>query len=156
VIIGPVVKIDPDTLPRQDNIHYIGQRSYKDLPAYLSGWEVAFMPFALNESTKYISPTKTPEYLAGGRPVVSTSIRDVVVPYGEQNLVCIADTTEEFKKAIEHLIEFGRNEGWLTRVDKFLAGNSWDHTCSQMSNLMSEALGKKKFVTENKNEKAYV
>jgi len=156
VIIGPVVKIDPDTLPRQGNIHYIGQRNYKDLPAYLSGWDVAFMPFALNESTKYISPTKTPEYLAGGRPVVSTSIRDVVVPYGEQNLVCIADTTEEFKKAIEHLVEFGRNEGWLARVDKFLSGNSWDHTCHLMSKLMTDALSKKKLVTDNKNEKAYV
>ncbi len=82
VIIGPVVKIDPATLPQHENIHYLGGRDYKQLPAYLAGWDLAMLPFARNESTRFISPTKTPEYLAAGRPVVSTSIRDVVRPYG--------------------------------------------------------------------------
>lgn len=64
VLIGPVVKIDYETLPRRENIHYLGTKSYKDLPHYLSGWDIAIIPFAINESTRYISPTKTPEYLA--------------------------------------------------------------------------------------------
>ena len=84
VMIGPVVKIAPEDLPRRSNIHYLGGKDYNELPAYLSGWDVALMPFAMNESTKYISPTKTPEYLAAGKCVISTPIRDVVRPYGER------------------------------------------------------------------------
>src|SRR5690606_6039543 len=87
VIVGPVVKIDPASLPQGANIHYLGGRGYKELPAYLKGWDVAMILFALNESTKYISPTKTPEYLAGGKPVISTPIQDVVYPYGKESLV---------------------------------------------------------------------
>ena len=90
-MIGPVVKIDPATLPRHANIHYLGGKTYKELPAYLAGWDVAILPFAHNESTRFISPTKTPEYLAAGKPVVSTSITDVVRPYGIQKMVRIAD-----------------------------------------------------------------
>src|SRR5215204_3870526 len=92
VMIGPVVKIDPATLPQRANIHWLGGKSYSDLPRYLSGWDVGFMPFALNESTRFISPTKTPEFLAAGVPVVSTPITDVVRPYGEKGLVEIAKT----------------------------------------------------------------
>ena len=95
VMIGPVVKIDPATLPRRANIHWLGGKSYEDLPRYLAGWDVGFMPFALNESTRFISPTKTPEFLAAGVPVVSTPITDVVRPYGEKGLVEIAETPLE-------------------------------------------------------------
>ncbi len=156
VIIGPVVKIEQSTLPRNPNIHYLGQKHYNELPKYLSGWDIAFMPFALNESTKYISPTKTPEFLAGGKPVISTSIRDVVVPYGEKDLVCIADTTDEFEKAIEHLVVFGKNEAWFERVDKFLEGNSWDLTVEKMQALIDKAKNKNKAPYETRTEKAYV
>ncbi|MDQ4061394.1 MAG: glycosyltransferase, partial [Pseudomonadota bacterium] len=83
VMVGPVVKIDPATLPRRPNVHWLGGKTYDELPAYLAGWDLGFMPFALNESTRYISPTKTPEFLAAGVPVVSTPITDVVRPYGE-------------------------------------------------------------------------
>ena len=92
IMIGPVVKIDDADLPRSANIHYLGGKTYDELPEYIAGWDVAMMPFAINESTKFISPTKTPEYLAAGRPVVSTAIRDVVRPYGEEKLVRIAVT----------------------------------------------------------------
>ena len=95
IFIGPVIKIDPALLPVRENIHYLGSKNYKELPAHLSGWDVAIIPFELNESTKYISPTKTPEYLVGGKPVISTSITDVVSPYSELGLVHIADTAEE-------------------------------------------------------------
>ncbi len=96
VLVGPVVKIDPATLPRFQNIHYLGGKSYDDLPAYLHGWDIAMVPFLLNESTRFISPTKTPEYLSGGKPVISTPIQDVVHPYGENNLVHIVSGAEQF------------------------------------------------------------
>src|SRR5678815_953596 len=101
VMLGPVVKIDENDLPRHENIHYLGAKNYDDLPDYIGGWDVAMMPFALNESTRFISPTKTPEYLAAGLPVVSTPIRDVVRPYGEVGLVKIAETAEDFVASIQ-------------------------------------------------------
>jgi UDP-galactopyranose mutase len=132
ILIGPTVKIDPAILPVSPNIHYLGSRSYADLPVYLSGWDVALIPFALNESTRFISPTKTPEYLAGGVPVVSTSIRDVVKPYGENNLVYIADTPAEFIKGIEWGLSVKNDPVWLKAVDNFLADVSWDITWKKM------------------------
>ena len=132
VMIGPVVKIDPATLPDLPNIHYLGGKDYKELPKYIAGWDVAIIPFAMNESTKYISPTKTPEYLAGGKPVISTPITDVVRPYGVNNLVHIAATAEEFIKCGEKELKKRSRKTWLNKVDNFLAGNSWDRTWSQM------------------------
>jgi UDP-galactopyranose mutase len=143
VMIGPVVKIDTNDLPRRDNIHYLGSKSYKELPAYLSGWDVALLLFARNESTRYISPTKTPEYLAAGRAVVSTSIRDVVRPYGQQGLVHIADTVPEFVAACEAAMkEDGRER--LRRVDSFLAQTSWDRTWADMSGLIAGVAGSRR------------
>jgi UDP-galactopyranose mutase len=144
ILLGPVVKIDPATLPRRDNIHYLGGKSYKDLPRYLSGWDAAMLPFAHNESTRFISPTKTPEYLAAGKPAVSTSITDVVRPYGAQKLVRIADSAAEFVAAIDGLMAVeARDPGWLSRVDAFLATGSWDLTWSRMLRLMEERLADK-------------
>ncbi|MDZ8140438.1 MAG: UDP-galactopyranose mutase [Nostoc sp. DedQUE04] len=141
VIIGPVVKIDPATLPQHENIHYLGGRDYKQLPAYLAGWDLAMLPFARNESTRFISPTKTPEYLAAGRPVVSTSIRDVVRPYGESKLVRIADTVSEFVTAAELAMqEDTPTSEWLSRVDAFLEKISWDRTWASMMKLIDSAI----------------
>ena len=84
ILLGPVVKIDPAILPQAGNIHYLQGKSYQDLPSYLAHWDVALLPFALNEATRFISPTKTPEYLAAGKPVVSTPIRDVISGYGNE------------------------------------------------------------------------
>ena len=140
VMIGPVVKIDPADLPRHSNIHYLGGKSYSDLPSYIAGWDVALMPFARNESTRFISPTKTPEYLAAGKPVVSTSIRDVVRPYGEMNLVRIADGPAEFVSAIEYVLKSRRDDpAWLKRVDSFLAHSSWDESWLRMCRLIDAA-----------------
>jgi UDP-galactopyranose mutase len=132
VIIGPVVKIDPATLPLLSNIHYLGSKSYDELPAYLAGWDVAMMPFAINESTRYISPTKTPEYLAGGKPVVSTAIEDVINPYEEKGLVYIGRTPDEFVQAIEKELRMENKEAWLRAVDHFLSSISWDITAEKM------------------------
>lgn len=133
VLIGPVVKIDPDSLPRQPNLHYLGARDYQTLPAYLSGWDVALMPFAMNESTRYISPTKTPEYLAGGRPVVSTPIHDVVERYADSGVVSIAATPQAFIEAIGLALDLTRQPGRLLALaDRALQGMSWDSTCAQI------------------------
>lgn len=133
VLIGPVVKIDHATLPRLPNIHYLGGKRYEELPAYLAGWDVALMPFALNESTRFISPTKTPEYLAGGCPVVSTRIRDVVNDYGHSGVVSIADSPEAFIAAIEAALALRTQPGVVSaRADKALEGMSWNKTCKLM------------------------
>lgn len=132
IIIGPVVKIDPASLPQRPNIHYLGARTYPQLPAYLSGWDVALMPFALNESTRYISPTKTPEYLAGGCPVISTPVRDVVRGYGNSGVVSIADSAAGFVAAIEAALIARTDEDFLQRIDQVLDGMSWDATCAAM------------------------
>jgi len=143
VMLGPVVKIAEDELPRRPNIHYLGGKSYDQLPAYLSGWDVALMPFAMNESTQFISPTKTPEYLAGGKPVVSTPIRDVVRHYGQLEGVRIASTPEEFVAACEAALELSRNpeSGWLAEADLMLSASSWDTTQARMAALIGDLLG---------------
>jgi glycosyltransferase involved in cell wall biosynthesis len=136
VMLGPCVKIDAAQLPAHANIHYLGLKTYDALPAYLSGWDVALLPFARNASTQFISPTKTPEYLAAGCPVVSTSIRDVVRPYGDQGLVAIADTPEQFVRAIEAALT-SLPADWRRRVDGFLSTRSWDLTWAQMSRMIA-------------------
>jgi hypothetical protein len=125
------------------------------LPAYISGWDIALIPFALNESTKYISPTKTPEYLAAGKPVISTAIKDVVSPYGDGNLVSIIHSAEEFIKAAELQLQQTSKAKWLKRVDEFLAENSLDNTFNEMHAIINETLNKKKKFT-NLKTKIYV
>ncbi len=148
VIIGPVVKIDPATLPQSENIHYLGSKSYKQLPEYIAGWDVATIPFVLDESTQFISPTKTPEYLSAGKPVISTSIADVVTPYAESNLVHIADSADEFIAAGEKELASAGNERWLNRVDNFLVNISWDNTWLAMMNEIRKAFADKNTVNE--------
>lgn len=131
ILIGPVVKIDPAVLPQRENIHYKGSKTYLELPEYLSGWDIALIPFLLNESTQFISPTKTPEYLAAGIPVVSTPIKDVVRPYGDKKLVHIARTSDQFIAKINQELAAPK-ESWLAEVDEFLMQNSWDLTCAKM------------------------
>lgn len=146
VIVGPIVKIDPETLPQHANIHYLGAKKYDELPAYLAGWDVALLLFARNDSTRFISPTKTPEYLAAGKPVISTSIRDVVRPYGEMKLVEIADAPDEFIYAAEKILSRSNGVEWLARVDAFLANVSWDKTWKQMSDLIDAVIERKRLV----------
>lgn len=137
-IVGPVVKIDAASLPASDRIRYPGMATYEQLPQWLAQWDVAIMPFARNESTRFISPTKTPEYLAGGKPVVSTSIHDVVHPYAELGLVQIGDTPEAFVAACERAATTA-DADWLERVDNFLVRSSWDETWQRMKSLIDQA-----------------
>ena len=143
VMVGPVVKIDEGELPRRSNIHYLGSKTYGQLPAYLGGWDIALMPFAMNESTQFISPTKTPEYLAGGKPVVSTPVKDVVRHYGHLEAVGIAGDAEAFVAACEKALALAGDRGgkWLAEADLMLSSSSWDTTQARMSGLIAEVLG---------------
>ncbi|MBK0391844.1 glycosyltransferase [Ramlibacter algicola] len=139
VMVGPVVKIDPNGLPRHANIHWLGQQGYADLPAFINGWDVCLMPFALNEATRFISPTKMLEYMACGRPSVSTSIRDVVEPYG--HVVSIADTPEDYIAACESILartpeQRARHADELAQA---IARTSWDKTAQAMADLIEAA-----------------
>ena len=151
VIVGPVVKISENDLPRRPNIHYLGPKTYAELPAYLSAWDVALMPFAMNESTEFISPTKTPEYLAGGTPVVSTPIRDVVRHYGHLAGVQIAADAESFIAACEKALNLARepDAGWLAEADLILAATSWDTTQARMAGLIADLLGTRSSATSS-------
>ena len=140
-MIGPVVKIDENDLPRSANIHYLGGKITTNLPDYIAGWDVAMMPFALNDSTRFISPTKTPEYLAAGQAVVSTPIRDVVRPYGEAGLVRIAATPEEFVASIQAAL--AEDAELRRKASEFLETMSWDKTYEAMSELIEETIASK-------------
>lgn len=142
VMLGPVVKIDPATLPRRPNLHWLGMKKYDELPRYLAGWDVALMPFALNEATRFISPTKTLEYLAAGKPIVSTAIRDVVSPYGEEGLVEIADAAG-FAHAVDAALaaDLARHRA---AADDFVARTSWDSTWTSMNSLIESACARRR------------
>jgi UDP-galactopyranose mutase len=142
VLVGPVVKIDPATLPRRANIHYLGQRSYEELPRYLAGWDVCLLPFARNDATRFISPTKTLEYMAAELPIVSTPITDVAEPYG--HIVYLGETPNEFLAACEAALAAGPEEraSRTMQMRKVLAGTSWDVTVSRMEELLDAAVSK--------------
>ncbi|GAB3436366.1 FAD-dependent oxidoreductase [Massilia solisilvae] len=136
VLVGPVVKIDPAALPRARNIHYLGQQDYKALPQFLAGWDVCLLPFALNESTKFISPTKVLEYMAAELPVVSTPITDVKVPYGD--VVAVAETPEQFITACERALAASSEQktAMARRMREIVARTSWDNTATNMHKLI--------------------
>ncbi len=139
VMIGPVVKIDPAVLPRRPNIHYLGPKTYAELPRYIAGWDVALLLFARNEATRFISPTKTPEYLAAGKPVVSTSITDVVRTYERRDLVRIADSVKDFVEACDRALAEAP-EHRRARADSFLRRISWNRTWRNSARLLAAAL----------------
>ena len=136
ILVGPVVKIDPANLPRAHNIHYMGQRTYEQLPQFLAGWDVCLLPFALNESTRFISPTKVLEYMAAELPSVSTPITDVKVPYGD--VVAIADTPEKFIAACERMLDMNDEQqaALKERMRAIVANTSWDKTAASMHHLI--------------------
>ncbi|WP_445192703.1 UDP-galactopyranose mutase [Sphingomonas sp. Tas61C01] len=137
VLVGPVVKVSEDELPRRANLHYLGGKDYAELPDYLRGWDVALMPFAINAATRFISPTKTPEYLAAGKPVVSTPIVDVIRHYGEIDAVAITDGVDAFVAACDAALTLAQgNDDWRGQSDKLLSTLSWDATFAQMSGLI--------------------
>ena len=139
VMVGPVAKIDPANLPRRPNIHYLGAKSYTVLPDYIAHWDVALMPFARNEATRFISPTKTPEYLAAGRPVVSTAIGDVMRCYGGLEAVHVTDSASTFADAIDlALDQAAAPQAWRAEADAAIAPMGWDETWREMARLLDQ------------------
>lgn len=157
VLLGPVVKVSLEELPQESNVFYLGQKTYEQLPAYLSHWDAALLPFARNAATEFISPTKTPEYLAAGVPVVSTAIHDVVRPYGELGLLRVADDAAGFEAAILGALE-GRGseaeQGRQARADLYLSTLSWDRTWNEMQARMREALERRGLTEQNHTQGA--
>lgn len=143
VFLGPLAKIAPADLPRRPNLHFLGQKDYAALSDYVAGWQAALMPFAMNEATRFISPTKTPEYLAAGRPVVSTPVPDVVAQYGGMTGVFIREGAEAFARGCDAALALAPGGDWLAEADRFLAGTSWDETCRAMAALVEAAIAGK-------------
>ncbi len=136
-MVGPVVKVEPEALPSAANITYLGAQPYERLPDVLAGFDVALMPFALNEATRSISPTKTLEYFAAGLPVVSTRVSDVVTEYG--HIVSLADDGRSFATACRR--ERRRDpEERRRRVDPLLRLQHWNAIASRMESLVNDAL----------------
>ncbi len=140
VMIGPVVKVDPADLPKAENLHYLGGKNYSELPSYLKGFDIAMMPFALNESTKFISPTKTLEYIAAQKPIISTPIYDVVRDYSE--VIPIVETGEQFTTALADFLQEddAHREARLRKYETILQAVSWDKTVAAMERNLSAAL----------------
>lgn len=154
VFVGPVVKISADDLPRRPNVHYLGPKKYEELPAHLAAWDVAIMPFAENDATRFISPTKTLEYLAAGKPVVSTPIRDVVRPYGDAALVRIGAGDAFVAAVSEALAERGTPAADARRdaADAYVAGTSWDRTWKQMEGLIEDVASRRRREKETRDD----
>lgn len=144
VMLGPVRKIEDSELPRRPNIHYLGQKQYKDLPGYVKGFDVCLMPFALNDATKFISPTKTLEYMAAHKSIVSTPVADVVGSYSDA--VAIAGDAAAFVKAVEAALAEtpDARERRVKRERGVLAKNAWDAIVARMDERMEEAALKAK------------
>jgi UDP-galactopyranose mutase len=140
VLVGPVVKIDPATLPRLGNIHYMGQRSYAELPAFLAGWDLALLPFAINEATRFISPTKVLEYMAAEKPIVSTPVTDVLEPYG--HIVHIGRQAAGFVTACERALAepLDARLRRLAKMRDVVNATSWDATAERMCALIDAQL----------------
>lgn len=137
VIVGPPVKVDPKEFPQAPNLHWLGGRDYKDLPAYCRGYDVCMMCFALNEATEFINPTKALEYLATGRPVISTAVKDVVRQYGDT--VVIAHDTGEFLKAVDDALAGEQKEMVARGIEKAKRA-SWENTVGEMQRIIDEAI----------------
>jgi glycosyltransferase involved in cell wall biosynthesis len=142
-IVGPVVKIDAAVLPRRPNIHYFGQQPYADLPSFIAGWDICLLLFALNEATRFISPTKTLEYMAAEHPVVSTPVPDVMDLYGD--LIAIASSADEFIAACERLLNESGDQRILrtAAMRRRVESHSWDGTVRKMQALIVDAIADK-------------
>jgi glycosyltransferase involved in cell wall biosynthesis len=145
VMVGPVVKVDPAELPHAENIHWLGQRQYAELPAHVKGFDVCLMPFALNEATEYINPTKTLEYMAAGKPIVSTAVSDVV--HNFTPVVAVADSYEEFVSAVRAAIESPSAE-MIARGLEQARANSWESIVARMERIIRDAMRTRESRTE--------
>ena len=137
VMAGPVVKVDPASLPRLPNIHWLGQQAYEHLPALVKGFDVCLMPFALNEATRYINPTKTLEYMATGKPVVSTAVADVVRNFTP--VVDVAHSIDAFLDAVARAAETP-DPALLREGIARASAASWETTVASMRGELLDAV----------------
>ncbi len=137
LMVGPVARIDPDKLPRRSNIHWLGQHAYESLPRLVAFWDACLMPFALNEATRYISPAKTLEYMAAGRPIVSTHVRDVADCYS--STVRVADSVPAFIRACDAALAEPEPERSARRqaMTDLAADQSWDAAVGTMERAVT-------------------
>ncbi|WP_407305650.1 glycosyltransferase [Acinetobacter sp.] len=144
VMVGPVVKIDPASLPKRPNIHYLGGQSYQILPQLVQGWDVCMMPFAINDATKFISPTKTLEYMAAEKPIVSTAVHDVIELYGD--VVEIGYDHSEFIGNIEKLLHEEPTQAAQRIITgtEIVARCTWDATAEKIHDAIEAAIKAKK------------
>lgn len=136
VLVGPVVGIDEDTLPKAENIHYLGEKSYQEMPSYISGWNAALILVSTDKTKQVQVPTRTPEYLAAFKPIVATPVADIISPYQEMGLVNVAENVFEFETAIEEVLSDDKRKQWKKNIDEFLKTNSWDIMWQQMRHLI--------------------
>ena len=137
VLVGPTTKVDPKLLPKAQNLHWLGQRSYAELPALCKAFELCLMPFALNEATEFINPTKALEYMATGRQIISTAVPDVVRNFG--SVVSIARNPQEFVALCEKALDQPDAEA-IARGLKMARQNSWDSIVAQLEGHLDEVL----------------
>jgi glycosyltransferase involved in cell wall biosynthesis len=138
VMIGPLAKIEASELPQEPNIHYLGMKTYQELPNYLKHFNIAMMPFALNEATKYISPTKTLEYMAANKPIISTKITDVVRDY--QHCVALISSAEEFYQNIISTLNNSNTPSIEKDYQEILEKTSWNNTVEHMKVIMKKLI----------------
>jgi glycosyltransferase involved in cell wall biosynthesis len=142
-MIGPSTKVDPTTFPQRPNLHWLGGRDYTHLPAYVRGFDVCLMPFALNDATKFINPTKALEYMATGRPIVSTAIEDVVVQFSD--VVKVAGSPQEFVETCRRVTE-SPDPVAVRHGLKLAAENSWDSIVRQLDGHVLDVVNRKRSV----------
>jgi UDP-galactopyranose mutase len=139
MMVGAVERAGRERMTARANVHWLGERPYADLPAYIAGWDAAMLPFARNDLTRFLSPPQIPEYLAAGRPVVSTGLPDVVHPYGASGLVRIAETADDFATAVDGACR-GRSAEWLATVDRYLKALSWQSSWAGIEHLINAVI----------------
>jgi glycosyltransferase involved in cell wall biosynthesis len=140
VMIGPTAKVDPNELPQRPNLHWLGGRDYSQLPAYTKRFDVALMPFALNEATEYINPTKALEYMATATPILSTPVPDVVSNFA--SVVKISASSDEF-------IQFAHEQ--VAQVDqvaverglKMASENTWEAIVGKMEGHINDVFARR-------------
>jgi glycosyltransferase involved in cell wall biosynthesis len=148
VMVGPVVKVDPRELALAPNIHWLGQRDYASLPAYVKGFDVCLMPFALNEATEYINPTKTLEYMAAGKPIVSTAIYDVVHHFAP--VVAVAHSHAEFVSQVRAAIA-APDATLIQRGLEQARDSSWECIVADMEKIIRAAIAARTVLNEVKD-----
>lgn len=148
-MIGPALKVEDMPLPQRPNLHWLGQQPYADLPAFCKGMDVCLMPFALNEATEYINPTKALEYMATGRMVVSSAVPDVVRNFGE--VVKVANDHDEFIAHCRHAIESPDGKR-IQRGLSMAEDNTWERIVGSLEGHVEEVLAAR-FSNKQKNLK---